>query len=87
MFYCLFKKIFLGFKDTFYEFDKPRLESQVLPSDVYIKSFNYGNDPKQSFNLFKMNDEEKPLLIDIHGGAWIYGLRYYVSKRLRRNFS
>ena len=73
MFYCLFKKIFLGFRKSFYEFDKPRLELQVLPKEVSIKSFNYGNDEKQSFNLFKTNDEKKPLLIDLHGGAWIYG--------------
>lgn len=73
MLYFYFKKIFLGFKKSFYMQDKSRLESQVYPKDVKLTSFSYGDDNYQQINVYKMNDEPKPLLIDIHGGAWVYG--------------
>lgn len=73
MFYCVFKKVFLGLGNKFFKFDKPRLESQIYPKEVKISSFSYGNDSFQKINLFQTKDENKPLIIDIHGGAWVYG--------------
>ena len=73
MFYNYFKKVFLNFRNTFYNHDKPRIDAQIYPKEVQISSFSYGSDPIQKINLYRMNETDKPLIIDIHGGAWVYG--------------
>lgn len=79
MFYNYFKKSFLSFKDMFYKLDKERLESQVFPTDVEIKTFSYSSEfhEMKQFNLYKHQNASinDPLIICIHGGAWVYGTK------------
>jgi acetyl esterase/lipase len=79
MFYSYFKKNFLNFKNVFRDNDEPRLKKEVYPDNVSQEVFDYLGDGNEyhKFNLYKLtdNNEVKPLIIDIHGGAWVYGTK------------
>lgn len=77
MFYKYFKKELMKLGDQFLENDRPRLYSQIFPKDVVITSGFYSEDKHElkQYNLYKCNkfQGKNPLIICIHGGAWIYG--------------
>ena len=85
MLYSIFKKQFLGLAKLFKKLDTPRLEKEVYPEEVNLTVHDYlpSENEFHKFNLYKNINikEPKPLIIDIHGGAWVYG-----TKDLKRAF-
>ena len=77
MFYGSFIKCFLKLRDIFFKNDEYRLAHEIYPENVKTEVFTYLEDGNEyhKFNLYKLiNDKkERPLIIDIHGGAWVYG--------------
>ena len=67
--------------------DKKRLKAQEVPSGcVVTEGLRYleDGDPFHTFNITRPQGKEGPLpaILDIHGGAWIYG-----DRNLNRNYS
>ena len=68
---------FLNLRKVFHDHDVHRLEKEIYPKNVSCEEFEYLNssNPYHKFNLYKLKNksQERPLIIDIHGGAWVYG--------------
>lgn len=68
-----------------YESDSRRIKGQTQPAGVDVAEYAYVNDgePMHTLNVYRPagNREKLPLVVDVHGGAWIYGdkelNRYY----------
>lgn len=76
MFYFLFKKIYLKIKEAMEKDNNKRLKSLNKPPYVKIEEYSYLNDGNQyhQFNIYRLEGEtKKPVIIDIHGGAWVAG--------------
>lgn len=54
--------------------DEARKASLPLIDSVDIKTYPY-KENKQAFNIYKIkgSNEKNPLIVYVHGGAWIYG--------------
>lgn len=63
------KGIYLG--------DKKNIDLQKFETEVKVDTYNYVDDnhPLHQLNIYtnKNNNKLSPLIIDIHGGGWIYG--------------
>lgn len=78
MFYFIFRKYFIRLKHDIERQDAERMAKEILPAGVRKISYDYLPDghPLHKCNLYIPNglDSRKlPLVLDIHGGAWICG--------------
>jgi acetyl esterase/lipase len=50
------------------------LAADGAPPDVRTFSVSYGDDPRQSFDVYTPTDAtDAPIIFMVHGGAWIIG--------------
>ena len=66
--------------------DQARIEKLTLPRGVSFRTYRYieNGDPLHTLSIYwpeSKRDEELPVIIDIHGGGWMYG-----SKEVNRPF-
>lgn len=79
------KKIYQIFRRMTGNADAKRLEKQKEPEGVIKKEYAYIDDGNKyhTLNVYRAENAEgiSPVLIDIHGGGWVYG-----DKDLNRNY-
>ena len=79
MFKKLMKKQFIKVRDGMYQNDLKNIEKQKDNTTIDVSEFQYfeDNHPMHKLNIYTSKDLDKsksyPLIIDIHGGGWIYG--------------
>ena len=65
--------------------DAVRKAKEVLPQDVDVEEFSYVQDGHEmhKLNVYRPKNAKGvlPLIVDVHGGAWIYG-----DKELNKNY-
>ena len=70
-------KRMLDMRKGIYEGDHPNILLQNYETDVVVHKYKYDHDnnPLHYLNIYlpKDNNETRPLLIDVHGGGWVYG--------------
>lgn len=79
------KRIHKAFCSLTGKSDKKRLDKQAVPEGVFTQEYAYINDGNEchTLNVYHAEgvDPNAPVLIDIHGGGWVYG-----DKDLNRNY-
>lgn len=78
MFYFIFRRYFLHLKHDIESRDAERMAGEILPAGVTKNSYDYLPDghPLHRCNLYYPDGTDSrsiPLVLDIHGGAWICG--------------
>ncbi len=66
----------LEVRDGIYQSDLKNIKLQEYETQVKVDSYSYGSDSLQKLNIYTkkgFSNKAKPLLIDIHGGGWVYG--------------
>lgn len=71
------------------------MAKQTFPQDVDVESFSCGyNDGERGISILKNKNDrssDKPLIIFIHGGAWIYGSKdlhnYFLASMVKKGFN
>jgi len=80
-------------REAFGKSDKERDKDLLEPSDINIyRNLSYGDDPNQLLDLYTpQNDNKKPVIINFHGGAWVYGdkegYKYYCMSLANQEFA
>lgn len=66
----------LAVRNGIYQSDAKNIKMQDLETQVKVDTYSYGNDELQKLNVYVkkgFTTKNRPLLIDIHGGGWVYG--------------
>ena len=67
----------LDLRNGIYKGDHPNILLQNYETEVIVHKHKYNNDNNylHYLNIYlpKNNNEVRPLLIDVHGGGWVYG--------------